>query len=250
MDMTEIRIQVAEEVDRYLDAAVKNGLFTNKAEIARAALIQYMSSINLMSRNYDDELVFSPEGRIYQLEYARNAVIRSFTSVGISCKDGVLICCGKPVPEKLQPLRTDTRKIFEIGERVILTYSGLIADGNLVIDVIREAKPRNNMQLKESIRRAYRPFLYERNKRPLGVGFLIGSLLEKPVIFYADPAGGISEYKAAAMGSGADDATSLLETKYREMTTVNAEKLAIEALGETFRSTGNYELRILKTQGS
>ena len=52
------------------------------------------------------------------------------------------------------------------------------------------------------------------------------------------------------MGSGADDATRLLETKYKEMTIVNAEKLAVEAIGETFRRTGNYELRILKTPGS
>ncbi|MCL5678061.1 MAG: hypothetical protein M1442_02170 [Candidatus Thermoplasmatota archaeon] len=75
-------------------------------------------------------------------------------------------------------------------------------------------------------------------------------MIEKPVVLYADPAGSIAEYKAAAMASGADDATRLLETKYKEMTIVNAEKLAVEAIGETFRRTGNYELRILKTPGS
>ncbi|MBX8638232.1 MAG: hypothetical protein KIY11_07760 [Thermoplasmata archaeon] len=244
--MTEIRIQVAEEVDRYLDAAVKNGLFTNKAEIARAALIQYMNSINLMSRNYDDELVFSPEGRIYQLEYARNAVSRGLTSVAVSCSDGVVVCCEKSATQSPMLLRADLKKIFLVGDKVLVAYSGMISDGNLVIEQLKNTKFSNNAQLIEAVNHIYRPYLYDRNRRPLGVGLLIASILEKPTAFYVDPSGGSAEFSAVAMGLGAEEATKVMEKNYKKMTVSRGEEFALEALGEESRKTGSYELKTLR----
>lgn len=248
--MTEIRIQVAEEVDRYLDAAVRNGLFTNKAEIARAALIQYMNSINLMSRNYDDELVFSPEGRLYQIEYARNAVSRGLTSVAMACSDGVVICCEKMHAEKTWMFKDGIRKIFELGENIILTYSGMIVDGNLVTDSLRNKSFKNNTQLMDAIKQTYKPYLYERNTRPLGVGFLIGSTLDKPVVLYVDPSGSIVECNVMAMGHGADDAMKILEKNYKKMTVSKAEEFAVESLGEVANDRDNYELKTLNAGDS
>lgn len=244
--MTEIRIQVAEEVDRYLDAAVRNGLFTNKAEIARAALVQYMNSINLMSKNYDDELVFSPEGRIYQLEYARNAVSRGRTSVAVTCSDGVVVCCEKSSQQSPKLVRADFKKIVTVGEKVLIAYSGLIADGNLVLENLRKTKFNSNTQLIEAVSGIYRPYLYDRSKRPLGAGLLIASILEKPAAFYVDPSGGFAEFNAVAMGAGSDTATKVLEKEYKEMTVSQGEKIALDALSEATRKTDAYEIKTLK----
>ncbi len=246
--MTEIRIQVADEVDRYLDAAVRNGLFTNKAEIARAALIQYMNSVNLMSRNYDDGLIFSPEGRLYQVEYARNAVSRGLTSVAISCSDGVVICCEKMPAETTWMFRDGFKKIFGLGKNIALSFTGLIADGNLVMDGLRDRSFGSNAELVLAIRQMYGRHLYDRSIRPLGAGFLIGSTLEEPVVLYADPGGSVVECNVMAMGKGADDAMKMLEKKYRKGTMEEAKKLALESLAISEADTERYELRVLEAE--
>ena len=236
--MAEIRIQVAEEVDRYLESAVSMGLFTNKAEIARAAIVQYMSTIMQMSKGYDSEVMFSPEGRVYQLEYARCATSRGLTAIGIACKNGIVIASETALasaPENQEDtvaLMLPPEKVVRVGESVLVGSSGLVMDGHIVIDALRKAKFRTDAELLSSIREAYKPYLYSRDVRPLGVGLITGSVLDGAHLYKVDPSGAIMEFHATAIGRGSDDATKILSTKYRPMSVEEGEGLAREILGE------------------
>src|SRR2546428_255916 len=86
--MTEIRTAVPEEVDAYLDALVRKGVFSNKAELVRAALVNYVNTTGTFFHGFDAETIFAPDGRLYQVEYARESASRGGTAAGIACGDG------------------------------------------------------------------------------------------------------------------------------------------------------------------
>jgi proteasome alpha subunit len=234
--MSEIRIQVAEEVDRYLESAVKMGLFTNKAEIARAAIVQYMGTIMQMSKGYDNEVMFSPEGRLYQLEYARCATSRGLTTIGIACSNGVVIASETALassPEHQEgtvALMLPLEKVVRVGESVLAGSSGLVMDGHLVMDSLRKAKFHTDAELLASIREVYKPYLYSRDVRPLGIGLVMGSVLDGAHLYQVDPSGSIMEFRATAIGRGKDDAQKVLSAKFKPMTVEEGEKLAREIL--------------------
>src|SRR2546422_8732697 len=89
--MTEIRTSVPEEVDAFLDALVRKGIFSNKAELVRAALVNYVNETGTFFRGLDAETIFAPEGRLYQAEYARESAARGGSAAGIVWDDGVLL---------------------------------------------------------------------------------------------------------------------------------------------------------------
>ena len=69
--MTEIRTAISPEIDRFLDSLVRTGPFASKAELVRAALVSYAGEAGPMAQGFDKENIVSPDGRVYQLEYAR-----------------------------------------------------------------------------------------------------------------------------------------------------------------------------------
>src|SRR6266511_6073379 len=113
--MTEIRTAVPEEVDAYLDALVRKGIFTTKAELVRAAIVSYVNSTGTMFKGFDSENIFAPDGRLYQVEYAREAAARGGTAAGLVCEDGVLLAAETLGRSKLSP---GGKKIQSIGERL------------------------------------------------------------------------------------------------------------------------------------
>src|SRR3989304_3585105 len=80
--MAEVRTAISDEIDSYLDALVQKGVFANKAELVRSALVRYVNETGTFFRGFDSENIFAPNGRIYQLEYAREASKRGMTAAG------------------------------------------------------------------------------------------------------------------------------------------------------------------------
>ncbi len=88
--MSEIRVVIPDKVDKYIDSLVRTGMFSSKAELFRAALMEYLESVSSVAKNYDSKIIFSPEGRIYQIEYAAEASLRGLRVAGLVFKDGIL----------------------------------------------------------------------------------------------------------------------------------------------------------------
>src|SRR2546428_12085667 len=127
--MPEIRTAVPEEVDAYLEALVRKGIFSNKAELVRAALVDYVNSTGTFFHGFDAETIFAPDGRLYQVEYARESASRGGTAAGIVCEDGVLLAPEGLGRSKFAP---GGRQIIPLGDRLAVGSSGLLPGAALV----------------------------------------------------------------------------------------------------------------------
>lgn len=177
------------------------------------------------SMGYDRAItVFSPDGRLFQVEYAREAVKRGTTSLGIRYKDGVLLAVDKRISSKLVEVKS-IEKIFQIDEHIVASTSGLVADARVLVDRARVEAQNNRMLYNEHIdiellAKKICDFkqLYTQHGgvRPFGIALLLAGVNEKPRLFETDPSGALIEYKATAIGAGRITAMEIYEEKYRE----------------------------------
>ncbi|HDD31138.1 proteasome endopeptidase complex, archaeal, alpha subunit [Thermococci archaeon] len=186
--------------------------------------------------------VFSPDGRLFQVQYAREAVKRGATAVGVKCKDGVVLAVEKRVTSKLiEP--ESYEKIFQIDEHIAAASSGIIADARVLVDRARlEAQiyrltygePVPLTVLVKKICDLKQMHTQYGGVRPFGAALLMAGVNEKPELFETDPSGAYFEWKAVAIGSGRNTAMAIFEERYKDdMTLEDAIKLAVLALAKT-----------------
>ena len=173
--------------------------------------------------------VFSPEGRLYQVEYAREAVRRGTTAIGIKCKDGVILAVDRRITSKLIEV-CSIEKIFQIDDHIMAATSGLVADARVLIDRARVEAQINKITYGEpvtvealakkicDIKQAY---TQHGGARPFGLSLLIAGIdRHSSRLFETDPSGALIDYKATAIGSGRPAAMEILEEKYSEDLTI------------------------------
>ena len=195
------------------------------------------------SAGYDRALtLFSPDGRLFQIEYAREAVKRGTTAIGIKSKDGIIFVVDKKIKSKLiEP--TSVEKIFKIDEHIATASSGLVADARRLVDIARNQAQVNRLRYHEPITvTGLAKYLGDLEQmytqsggiRPFGISLIIGGVSDGECkIYETDPSGAIVEYKATAIGLGRDKALDLFEEKYDDdMDMANAIDLAIEGIFE------------------
>ncbi|MEK6988143.1 MAG: peptidase [Candidatus Thermoplasmatota archaeon] len=227
--MTEIRTAIPEEIARYLDSLVRAGPFASKAELVRAALMAYATTAGPLAQGFDKETILAPDGRIYQLEYAREAALRGLPAVGVVYEGGVVLAAPLQAKSKLQRVS----KIQRIGEHAAIASAGLVADADQAVRHVRQAKPKTTDDLVGEFIDFFWRHTIERTKRPLGVALLIASALDgESRLFYLDPSAALVEYAAAAIGEGEKDRFEVLERRYRRGKAKEAEALALDALGK------------------
>lgn len=167
--------------------------------------------------------VFSPDGKLYQVQYAQEAVKRGLTAVGIKLQDGVVLAAEKKRSKLLE--ETSIEKIFEIDEHVGAAASGLIADARVLVEAARLEAQLHRLRYDEPIQIATlakyvgdikQLYTQHGGVRPFGVRLLIGGVDEKPQLYETDPSGAVASYKAHAIGAGTDAVTEALEKLYRE----------------------------------
>ncbi len=185
--------------------------------------------------------VFSPDGRLFQVEYAREAVKRGTTSIGIRYKDGVLLAVDKRITSKLVETQS-IEKIFQIDESICAATSGLVADARILIDRARVEAQTNRVTYNEPINieiltKKICDFkqLYTQHGgvRPFGIALLIAGVNDTPRLFETDPSGALIEYKATAIGAGRATAMEIFEERYNDnLTREDAIKLGIDTMYE------------------
>ena len=184
--------------------------------------------------------VFSPDGRLFQVEYAREAVKRGTTAIGIKALDGVVLLVDKRLTSRLLE-GGSVEKIFQIDEHIGAATSGLVADARMLIDRGRVEAQINKIVYDEAIdvqtlakkicdfKQAYTQI---GGLRPFGTALLIGGVYNGNVyLLETDPSGALLEYKATAIGSGRSIVTEMFEEKYDENIMLDdAILLGLEAL--------------------
>lgn len=187
--------------------------------------------------------VFSPDGRLFQVEYAKEAVKRGATAIGIVAKDGVAIIAYKSTHSKLT-VPESLKKIFELDSHIVVTASGLIADARRLVDGARVDAQRHRITYNEapsveSISKGVCDLMQVYTQyggiRPFGVSLLIAGVDESgPKLYEAEPSGAMTGYYADAIGSGKKEADEYLEKNYKEsMTLDDAFEVGINALKKT-----------------
>jgi len=228
--MAELRVIIPDDVDRYLESVIKAGMFGNKAELARAAIVNFLNTIGPISKGYDTDMFFSPDGRIFQLEYARESVSRGIPVMGIVCDDGVLLASEEP-GSGAETLAVMNSSILRISNKLLIGYSGLAPDAMVVIDRLKAKEPKTEKQVLTAIREIYWSHTIQRDARPLGAGLLIATKFGRPKLFEVEPGGLITEYVASVIGNGGDSAKARLARFYSRMPLSDAGKLVSDILG-------------------
>lgn len=184
--------------------------------------------------------VFSPDGKLFQVQYAQEAVKRGLTALGIKVNEGVVLAAEKRVRSKLVE-ETSIEKIFQVDEHIGAAASGLIADARVLIDHARIEAQINRLRYDEPIsvqtlakRIGDIKQLYTQHGgvRPFGARLMIAGVDEKkPQLFETDPSGVVAAYKCQAIGGGAQTVTEFFERKFDEKLSLDdAILLALEAL--------------------
>jgi proteasome alpha subunit len=183
--------------------------------------------------------VFSPDGRLFQVEYAMELVNRGATIMGIQCKEGVVLGS----EENIEPLEEAeySWKIFKVDEHVGAAIVGLSSDARILIDQARIYAQSNRLTYDEPIdvevvtKRIcdiQQMYTQHAGVRPFGVSIIFGGVDKNAShVFGTHPSGTYRGYKATALGAGRETVLAILKDEYRE--TLNLEentKLTVKCL--------------------
>ena len=192
--------------------------------------------------------VFSPDGRLFQVEYALETVNRGATIIGITCSEGVVLGAEEKLESSLQDPNF-TWKIFEVDEHIGAAVVGLGSDARVLIDQARIYAQSNRLLYDEPIdieiiakRIGDIKQLYTQHAgvRPFGVSILFGGVDKTGCkLFMTDPSGSYRSFKAVALGIGRETAEKILKEEYREdLTLEEAIKLAVKCLVKALEARG------------
>ncbi len=192
--------------------------------------------------------VFSPDGRLFQVEYAREAVRKGSTALGIKFSNGVALISDKKIRSRLVE-QNSLEKIQFIDDYVASVTSGLVADARVLIDFARMTAQQEKVtygslvnieNLVKKVADQMQQYTQYGGVRPYGVSMIFAGIDSLgPRLFDCDPAGTINEYKAVAIGSGRDAVAGYLEKEYKEdMNETQAIALAIKALKQALEEEG------------
>ena len=184
--------------------------------------------------------IFSPDGRLFQVEYAREAVKRGTTTVGLKFKDGVVLIVDKRITSRLiEP--GSIEKIFQIDDCIGCATSGLVADARVLVGraridaQINEITYGEKIQIRTLVKRICdfkQNYTQYGGVRPFGTTLLIAGVDETGArLFATDPSGAFIEYKAGSEGAGRSEAMAYFEKNYKEdMTLEEAVDMGIKSI--------------------
>ena len=184
--------------------------------------------------------MFSPDGRLLQVEYAKKTVKLGNTAVGITTEDSVVLASDKRLVDDLVVPET-VEKIFEIDKHMMITGAGILSDARRLVDEAREMAQQNQINYDEPMDTLVvtkelcdikQMTTQSGGMRPFGVSLLVAGIDETGIrLFKTDPTGIYHQYKAEVIGEGSGKGKDRLEKNYKEdMSTDEAFELAFDVL--------------------
>ena len=194
--------------------------------------------------------MFSPDGRLLQVEYAKKTVRQGSTAIGLVCSDGVLLVADKRVVDTLV-VPESVEKIWQIDENIGASASGILSDARVLIDRAQLKAQQNRvtydseidtLTIVKDICDLKQICTQSGGLRPFGVSILVAGIDDRtPKLFETDPIGIYFQYKATAIGEGEIEVEEILHSEYKpEITIDDGLKLSLKALkkvlGENFNA--------------
>jgi len=213
-----------------------------------------------MASGYDRALsVFSPDGHVFQVEYALEAVKRGTCAVGVKGTDIVVLGCEKRSALKLQDTRITPSKIGLIDNHVCLAFAGLNADARILLDKARLEAQSHRLTVEDPVTIEYitkyiagvqQRYTQSGGVRPFGISTLVIGFDPKtstPRLYQTEPSGIYSAWKANAIGRSSKTVREFLERNYKEdMDRNETIKLTIKSLLEVVQTGAkNIEIAIM-----
>jgi proteasome alpha subunit len=185
--------------------------------------------------------MFAPDGHILQVEYAEKTIRLGSASIGMVCKDGVVIVSDRRQKDKLV-VGESANKIYEIDEHVIAVGAGIISDARVLIDRARILAQQHrvtydSMSTTESIVKEIcdvkQQFTQYGGARPFGVALMVAGVNGKPELYTTDVTGNYLRYKANAIGENDEKIRDKLRERIRvDLTCEQGIKIALEIFKE------------------
>ncbi|MBI5390442.1 archaeal proteasome endopeptidase complex subunit alpha [Candidatus Woesearchaeota archaeon] len=185
--------------------------------------------------------MFSPDGRLLQVEYAKKTVKQGSSAIGMVCKDGVVLVTDKRIVDPLI-VPEAVEKIFQIDGHIAATAAGILSDARVLIEraqlkaqqhAVVYDSPVDTLTIVKDICNLKQICTQSGGLRPFGVSLLIAGIDNggNKTLFETDPTGIFFQYRATAIGEGDTDVEDFLHKEFKdEMTIEMGVKLAVRAL--------------------
>lgn len=202
---------------------------------------------------YDRSItMFSPDGRLLQVEYAKKTVKQGSTAIGLTCKDGVVLVSDKRITSKLL-VPEAIEKMFRIDDHIAATASGIISDARVLIDRAQVRAQQHAvtydskidvLSIVKDICDLKQVCTQSAGLRPFGVSMLVAGVEEDGTIklFLTEPYGLYFQYRAAVIGEGDAEIEPVLLKKYRpNMSTDEGIKLGLSLLKDFLKDEFDFD---------
>ena len=195
--------------------------------------------------------MFSPDGRLLQVEYAKKTVRQGSTAIGLVCSEGVLFVADKRIVDSLV-VPESVEKVWQIDDHIGAAAAGILSDARVLIERAQLKAQQHRvtydteidvLTIVKDICDLKQICTQSGGLRPFGVSILVGGIdNHKPKLFETDPTGIYFEYKATAIGEGEVEVEEILHKEYNPNITIEEGlKLALKALKKVLGENFNIE---------
>ncbi len=195
--------------------------------------------------------MFSPDGRLLQVEYAKKTVRQGSTAIGMVCKDGIVFITDKRIVDSLVVAEA-VEKIWQVDDHIAATASGILSDARVLIEraQLRAQQHRvtydsaiDVLSVVKDISNLKQFCTQSGGLRPFGVSLLIAGIDDTGAkLFETDPTGIYFQYRATVIGEGEPEIEEILKKDYREDLSLDeAIKLGLRALYKVIEKDFNYD---------
>lgn len=218
-----------------------------------------MEDVQHQQMGYDRAAqTFSPDGHILQVEYAEKTVRLGSASIGMICKDGVLIVSDRRQKDKLI-VENSANKIAEIDDHMMVVAAGITSDARVLVDKARVIAQQHRVTydseisteaIVKEVADIKQQFTQYGGARPFGVALLIAGFNGSPKLYSTDVSGNYFEYRASAIGENDEKIKEKLRQDYKESLTCDegiklALKIFKEVQGENF-DKNRFDVAVIK----
>ena len=188
--------------------------------------------------------MFSPDGRLLHVEYAKKTVRQGSTAIGVVCTDGVIFVTDKRIVDSLI-VSESVEKIFQIDKHIMATASGILSDARVLIDRAQVRAQQNRitygseidtLSIVKDICNLKQICTQSGGLRPFGVAILVAGIDNgTPKLYQTDPTGIFFEYRASVIGESEEEVEDILRKEYaKDLTMEDGVALGLRALKKVF----------------